>query len=550
MENFSTLGLSQPVLDAVRSIGYEKPTPVQAMVIPKLLKESVDLVGLAQTGTGKTAAFGLPLIDMIDPGQSATQALILAPTRELTLQIREELLLFAKNVPRLNIVAVYGGADIYGQIRQLNKGAQLIVATPGRLKDMMNRKKVDLSHIRFLVLDEADEMLNMGFRDDLDFILEGTPGERRTFLFSATMSPEVQRISRKYMKDPFEVTVGQRNTSNENIDHQYIALPPVHKYEALRRLMDFHPDFFGLIFVRTRTDARELALKLIADGYHADALHGDLSQSQRDLVMERFRSGSLRAVVATDVAARGLDVNNITHVVHFNIAEDPSFYTHRSGRTGRAGKKGVSIVLMHPKDMPRLKAIERHVKIRFEAISVPSGEEICRRHLKKSLQDMKNAGANESFRPFLPLVHKELADLSREELIERIAAYSFSGMLDRYGDLPDLNRPKGPEKVRFKGTRLFINVGRVDEMDKGEFLKLICEHVGITSASIGQIDLQHTYTYFHVEDSVVKTVIDKFHDTYMEGRKLRVNPADYKPSPKKKEKGKDKKFQGRKPERV
>ena len=348
MNEFSILGLSKPLIDAIEELGFIQPTPIQSKAIPELLQNDTDLVGLAQTGTGKTAAFGLPLVELVETSERHTQALILAPTRELCLQIANELKQFGKHFPLLKIVEVYGGADIGRQIREVKKGAQIIVATPGRLRDMINRRAVNLNQVEYVVLDEADEMLNMGFKQEIDDILDNTPEDKLTWLFSATMPEDVRRISLNYMSNPLELNVGSKNTANDDIDHQYVVTRPSERYEVLRRYLDFDSEIFALVFCRTRGDSKELADQLARDGYNADALHGDLNQAQRDRVMDGFRTGRLRVLIATDVAARGIDVNDITHVFHFNIPEDRAFYTHRSCRTGRAGKKGISLVLCHP----------------------------------------------------------------------------------------------------------------------------------------------------------------------------------------------------------
>lgn len=529
MNSFNALGLSAPLLEAVQAVGFETPTLIQQIAIPHLLQGETDLIALAQTGTGKTAAFGLPLIDLVDPSDRDTQALILAPTRELALQITTELQRFAAAVPGLHLATVYGGADIRRQIREVERGAQVIVATPGRLKDLMERGRVQLAAIRFVVLDEADEMLNMGFRPDIDFILDATPATRRTWLFSATMSKEVERLSKRYLHSPKAITAGARNESNKAIDHQYLLLRRSEKYDALRRLLDYHEGFYGLLFCRTRRDTQQLAEQLAKDGYQADALHGDMNQSQRERVMARFRRRRLRILVATDVAARGIDVDDLTHVLHYNIPDDVAFYTHRSGRTGRAGKEGTSIALLTKGDLSLLRQVERHSQVKFERIDLPERSAVLRKRLRHHFKAIAETPVNTDLQPLLGELSRELAHLSKEELIARLASQVIA-------DLPpatdtakasDPNRPRnGKHRGDFRATRLFINVGSMDGYDKAALLRLVCEHADIPGSAVGKIEVAHKHSHIEVEEPVAGAVMQRFRDTHMEGRPLRVNPAD------------------------
>src|SRR6187431_3092850 len=414
MKSFESLGLSKGLVESILKIGFENPTPIQEKAIPVLLSGNRDFVGLAQTGTGKTAAFGLPLLELVDAESRFTQALVLAPTRELGLQIASDLENFTEKFKPFNIVAVYGGSSISEQIRKVKRGAQIIVATPGRLIDLIDRKAINLSTIRFVVLDEADEMLNMGFKDDLDKILSFTPKTKFTWLFSATMPREVRAIMKNYMTDPFELQVGEQNTSNVNIEHTYVIVQDKDKYLALKRILDYNPDIFGLIFCRTRIDTQRIAEMLMKDGYSADALHGDLTQQQRDRVMNKFRQRSLQILVATDVAARGIDVEDITHVIHLNIPDEMEFYTHRSGRTARAGKKGISIAMVSKREVGRVKQLEKTLKSAFKKVAIPTGPEVCQKQLLALMHKMKVVKVNESeIAEFLPAVEAELKDLTK-----------------------------------------------------------------------------------------------------------------------------------------
>lgn len=548
MNEFLALGLSQPVVDAIESLGYESPTPIQSQAIPQLLNNDTDFIGVAQTGTGKTAAFGLPLIEMVDPSLPVTQALILAPTRELCLQLSRELGQFAQFRKGLRILPVYGGADIGKQIRELKKGIQIVAATPGRLRDLMRRRAVDISKIQYIVLDEADEMLNMGFKEEIDEILQATPESKLTWLFSATMPEEVRRISNQYMVKPFELSVGKPNAGNEDIDHQYVTVRPKDRYETLRRFLDYDSDVYGLVFCRTRRDAGELAEQLSRDGYRTDALHGDLSQAQRDRVMDGFRSRHIRILVATDVAARGIDVDNITHVFHHNIPEDLNFYTHRSGRTARAGRKGISLILAHPRDLGIIRRLEKRLKTQFSPVNIPSGQEIFEKRLLGFFQRIKKAEGHEAIKPMLPKLVEELEGISREDLIHRLASMTMSKGMRSHLNNKELSAKGNASRSNANSVELFINIGNLDVDGKAGFLSFVCSQSGIPGSAIGKIDMKSKHTFFQVDEDAAQKVVRAFDGTQYQGRDLRVNAS--KPSAGKKKgkkmgfkKGK-KKYQG------
>jgi ATP-dependent RNA helicase DeaD len=547
MKSFETLGLSGGLVESVKQIGFETPTPIQEKAIPVLLEGNRDFVGLAQTGTGKTAAFGLPLLDLADDFSTETQALVLAPTRELCLQITSDLENFSGSFKKISIVAVYGGASIGEQIKKIKRGAQIIVATPGRLIDLISRRVINLQTIRYVVLDEADEMLNMGFKEDLDEILSHTPEDKSTWLFSATMPNEVRAIMKNYMANPFELTVGEKNQSNVNINHQYVLVKEKDRYAALKRVLDFNPDIFGLIFCRTKIDTQEVAEKLMKDGYNADSLHGDLTQQQRDKVMKSFRQRNIRILVATDVAARGIDVDDITHVLHMNIPDELEFYTHRAGRTARAGKKGVSLALISKREVGRLKQIERTIKSLFTRMPIPTGAEICQKQLLALMHRVHEVKVNEEeIAEFLPAVFRELQDLSKEELIKRFASIEFNRFLDYYRDARDLEheeeRSEGSERY-VTGNRIFINLGKMDGLDKASMLELIDDSTGLEKRDIGKIELKGAYSFFEVTKEKTDLVLNGFRKVEFRGRKVRVEVTDKAPekSGKKEEKSWSKK---------
>lgn len=532
MTTFETLGLQEPILKGIQDLGFVAPTPIQEKAIPVLLGGDRDFVGLAQTGTGKTAAFGLPLLQQIDIKQRHPQGLILCPTRELCLQITNDLKNFSKHLGDVSIVAVYGGSSIVQQLRDLKRGVHIVVATPGRLLDIIDRKAVNFSNVRYVVLDEADEMLNMGFQEDINSILSNTPEEKTTWLFSATMPQEVRRIAQKYMDDPFELTVGNKNSGNANIEHEYYVVRPREKYAALKRIVDFNPEIFGIIFTRTKIESQEIAESLIRDGYNADALHGDLTQQQRDKVMKRFREKSLQVLVATDVAARGIDVDNVTHVINYELPDDVENYTHRSGRTARAGKSGISIAIISGRDTGKIRQIERVIGKKFTKVDVPDGFAVCEKQLFGLVHKVHNVTVNEEqIEPYLERIFEEFASMSKEEIIKRFASLEFNQFLEYYQDAPDLNVKD--EKRTFEGgagerrgnskfTRLFINLGSVDDFTRGDMLRYLCDTSGVRGNKIGRIDLKGVYSFFEVENDVVGTFQETFKKADYNGRSVRI----------------------------
>ena len=535
MKSFESLGLSRGLVESVLQIGFEIPTPIQEKAIPVLLKGNRDFVGLAQTGTGKTAAFGLPLLELVDDNSRDTQALVLAPTRELGLQITSDLENFSEKFKKFNIVAVYGGSSISEQIRKVKKGAQIIVATPGRLIDLIDRKAINLSSIQYVVLDEADEMLNMGFKEDLDKILSFTPEEKNTWLFSATMPREVKSIMKNYMSDPFELTVGEQNVGNVNIEHTYVMVQEKDKYPALKRILDYNPEIFGLIFCRTRIDTQRIAEMLMKDGYNADALHGDLTQQQRDRVMMKFRQRSLQILVATDVAARGIDVEDITHVIHMNIPDEMEFYTHRSGRTARAGKKGISIAMISKRELGRVRQLEKTLKSSFKRMTVPTGPEVCQKQLLALMHKVREVKVNEAeIGEFLPAVYEELKDVTKPELIKRFASIEFNRFLDYYRNAPDLNQDErrgigsssDSDRDAISGSRFFINLGKMDGLEKGDLLAFIDEACGVDGRNIGRIELKGAYSFFEVEKDKTDAILSGFKGVDYKGRQVRVEITD------------------------
>ncbi len=534
MKSFEALGLSKGLVESVLQIGFEIPTPIQEKAIPVLLKGNIDFVGLAQTGTGKTAAFGLPLLELIDDKSRDTQALVLAPTRELGLQITSDLENFAEKFKAFNIVAVYGGSSISEQIRKVKRGAQIIVATPGRLIDLIDRKAINLGTVKYVVLDEADEMLNMGFKEDLDKILSYTPEEKNTWLFSATMPREVKSIMKNYMSNPHELTVGEQNVGNVNIEHHYVMVQEKDKYLALKRILDDNPEIFALIFCRTRIDTQRIAEMLMKDGYNADALHGDLTQQQRDRVMLKFRQRSLQILVATDVAARGIDVEDITHVIHMNMPDEMEFYTHRSGRTARAGKKGISIAMISRRELGRVKQLEKTLKSPFKRMMVPTGAEVCQKQLLALMHKVREVKVNDAeIGEFLPAVYEELKDLTKPELIKRFASIEFNRFLDYYRNAPDLNKDdrrvsdgdSGGDR-HGTGSRFFINLGKMDGLDAGDMLAFIDDVSGVDKKFIGKMDLKGAYSFFEVEKEKADSIITGFKGIEYKGRQVRVEVTD------------------------
>jgi ATP-dependent RNA helicase DeaD len=532
MNPFEQLGVSPKVVQAISELGFVSPTPIQEQSIPVLLKGDRDFVGLAQTGTGKTAAFGIPLLEQIDLRINGPQALILCPTRELCLQIANDLTNFSKHIGNVNIVAVYGGASIVNQLRDIKRGAHIVVATPGRMLDVINRKAINFSEVKFVVLDEADEMLNMGFQEDINSILSTTPDEKFTWLFSATMPAEVRRIASKYMDNPFELTVGTKNTGNVNIEHEYYIVRPRDKYAALKRIVDYNPDIFAIVFSRTKIETQEIAEALMKDGYNADSLHGDLSQQQRDRVMKRFRDRSLQVLVATDVAARGIDVENVSHVIHYSLPDEMENYTHRSGRTARAGKSGISMALITSKETGKIRQLEKVVGKKFTLAEVPNGFDVCEKQLFSLVHRVHSVEVNDAqIDQYLPRIYAEFTDMSKEEVIKRFASLEFNSFLEYYKKAPDLNAKADDSTRAERGnmresstthTRLFINLGSVDEFTRGDMLGYICNTAGIRGDKVGRIDIKGVFSFFEVENDVLDQVQTGFKSADYAGRSVRI----------------------------
>src|ERR1700756_5323924 len=536
MNPFINLGIRHDIVNAISELGFENPTPIQEQSIPVLLTGSNDFVGLAQTGTGKTAAFGLPLLELIDFEANHPQALVLCPTRGLCLQITNDLKNYAKNMRKVHVVAVYGGASISDQLHQIRRGVQIVVATPGRMLDIINRGAINFSKVKFVVLDEADEMLNMGFQEDIDSILSTTPDTKKTWLFSATMPSEVRRIAKKYMNEPFELTMGEKNTGNVNIEHEYYIVRARDKYAAFKRIVDFNPDIFGIVFCRTKIETQEIAEALIKDGYNADSLHGDLSQQQRDKVMKRYRERSLQLLIATDVAARGIDVNDVTHVINYSLPDEIENYTHRSGRTARAGKTGVSISIINAKELGKIRQIEKTLGKRFVKMEIPTGFDVVEKQLFALIHKVHNVEVNEQqIEQYLPRIMDEFKDMGKEEIIKRFASIEFNMFLDYYKNAPDLNAPveenrrDGDRGDRFNRTgmradftRLFINLGSVDGFSRGDLLGYICNTTKISGKTVGKIDVKGVYSLFEVPNDDVAKVQNGFKGADFQGRDVRI----------------------------
>lgn len=538
--SFADLGLNEPLLKSLAESGFSAPTAVQEQAIPTLLTSEHDSVVLAQTGTGKTAAYGLPLLQRIDPAANSVQALVLSPTRELCVQITKDLDRFGKYLKGIKSVAVYGGASIRDQIRDIRKGAQIVVATPGRLLDLLGREAIDLSLVDIVVLDEADEMLNMGFQEDLTAILETTRKDKNTWLFSATMGNEVRRIAKRYMREAQEINVGRTNTTAEAIDHRYCVVQARDRYAALTRIVDATPDLFAIVFCRTKHETQELAEHLMKDGYNADAIHGDLSQQQRDRVMQRYRSRQLQLLIATDVAARGIDVNDVTHVIHFDLPGEAESYTHRSGRTARAGRSGISLSVIGVRDIGKIRQLERALKTHFTYMRVPGGAEICERQLLLLIQRIKDVEIDEEgIAGFMEAVRLDLEPLSKEELIKRVVSIEFNRFLEVYRKSMDLNvdlsqkdhtrrahpgAPLGEPRERFAmGASMFINLGTVDGFDKGRMLGYVCGITGLQGDNIGRITLKDVYSFVDIEASHLNKAMAAFQNANYKGRSVRVD---------------------------
>ena len=531
---FQDFNLNPAILKAIDELGFKEPMPIQAEVLPILLNQRTDLVGLAQTGTGKTAAFGLPLLQNIDASKRCVQALVLCPTRELCMQISKDLLSYAKYMPEVMIVPVYGGASIEQQFKALAKKPQIIVATPGRLQDMIRRNRVDFSNVQWMVLDEADEMLDMGFQEDVDAILEYMPDEKNILLFSATMPVEVEKILNHYMKDPVRISIGQRNSGTSNVRHNYYLIRANDRYLALKRLIDYFPSIYGIVFCRTKLETQEVADSLIHDGYNAASLHGDLSQAQRDLVMSHFRQGFTQILVATDVAARGLDVNNLTHVINYNLPDDIDTYVHRSGRTGRADKTGICISLVHVKEKHKVKAIEKQIKQPFERAMIPTGKQVCEKQLFRHIDNLENVDImRDDIDDYLPIVFRKLNWLSREELITRIVALNFNRFLDYYKDAKDLNvddtregKSSGSKEKKQHDdsnmVRLFFGLGTRDHIKPNSLLGKINDVTRTKDINIGHIDLMENYSFVAVDGDHAQFVVDCFADPMKNKDGIRV----------------------------
>ena len=535
MNPFNELGIRHDIVNAITELGFTNPTPIQESAIPVLLSGSNDFVGLAQTGTGKTAAFGLPLLELIDNTKNHPQALVLCPTRELCLQISNDLKNFSKNLKNVNVVAVYGGANIVNQLREIKRGVQIVVATPGRMLDIINRKAIDFSNVNYVVLDEADEMLNMGFQDDINDILSTTPDTKKTWLFSATMPKEVRRIAEKYMTNPHELTVGKQNSGNANIEHEYYIVKARDKYAAFKRIVDFNPDIFGIVFCRTKIETQEIAESLVKDGYNADSLHGDLSQQQRDKVMKRYREKNLQLLIATDVAARGIDVNNVTHVINYSLPDEIENYTHRSGRTARAGKTGVSIAIINSRETHKIRQIEKVIGKQFTKAEIPTGFDVVEKQLFGLVKRVHDVEVNEEqIEQYLPRIMDDFQEMSKEDVIKRFVSLEFNMLLDYYKNAPDLNaadersgrdRDRGERREREGSngfTRLFINLGSVDDFTRGDLLGYICNNTGISGKSIGRIDMKGVFSFFEVEEDKTQNVIDGFKSVDFHGRSVRI----------------------------
>ena len=542
--SFENLDLIEELLQAVNELGFVEPTPIQTDAIPEIIGGDRDLVGLAQTGTGKTAAFGLPMIQLIDFNLKHTQGVVICPTRELCMQISDDIKKLCKYVNGAKVVAVYGGASIEIQRKQIKKGSQIIVATPGRLLDLINRKIAKLSKVSYVVLDEADEMLNMGFQEDIDAILENTPSQKRTWLFSATMPKEVARIAKKYLEYPIEITVGKKNSGAENILHVNYIVNEKDRYQALKRIIDYYPDIYGLVFCRTRKETQETAEKLIKDSYNAEALHGDLSQAVRDKVMGRFKTKSIQILIATDVAARGIDVQDITHVINYKLPDEAQNYTHRSGRTARAGKSGTSIVITNSREKRKLQLIEKKAGVKFNYAKVPEGYAICEKQLYAMINKIVEVDVNqEEIGRFLPPVYNTLNGLTKEELIQKFVSIEFNRFLNYYKDSKDINaslKKKGDAHRPFKkdrqqknlghgeSKRFFLNAGSMDNIKKGTVIRTICSRAGISSENIGPIEIMREFSFFEVETSVAAKVLKTMKGAKIDGRDIRVQYAENK----------------------
>jgi len=533
MNSFSSFPMREELTRAISDLGFETPTPIQLKVIPPLLQEPTDIIGLAQTGTGKTAAYGLPLLHHVDIAQKHVQCLVLSPTRELCMQIQEEMSKYGAHMRGLRITAVYGGVPISGQLREVRSNPQVIVATPGRLIDLLERKAISLEKMQYVVLDEADEMLNMGFREDIDLILKNTPAREHTWLFSATMSNEVRGIAKRFMKDWKEYSVAAANTTNENIDHQYFVTQHHKRFETLRRLLDFTPGIYGIIFTRTKQDAQEVSEKLMKMGYPTSPLHGDMDQKMRSKVMERFKNKSLQCIVATDVAARGIDVNDITHVINYELPDDPEVYTHRSGRTARAGKSGICMSIVSPKQISNIRQIERLVKQRFHKSDIPDGAEVVRKRLFFYMEQIATAVPQAEFaKLYRDSMHEQFADVDKDDLIQKLIWLQLRDTMEAYKGSDDLNagyegKDKGSRGNR--SVRLFINLGEKDGLNAAKLLQFITESVDVDTNLIERITVRDMSSFFNVPGDAATYIVEHLSSKKFKGRKVRLEEADQKP---------------------
>lgn len=546
MNTFLNLGIEKHLLNAINDLGFETPSEIQQKTIPKLLSTECDLVALAQTGTGKTAAFGFPMLQKIDIKSRTTQGLILSPTRELCLQITNELKLYGKYCNGLNVTAIYGGASITDQAKNIKRGSQIIVATPGRMKDMISRRLVDISKIDYAVLDEADEMLNMGFFEDIKSILSHTPENKSTWLFSATMPKEVSLIAKKFMFSPTEITVGHKNTGSKNVSHEFYMVASRDRYPALKRLADANPEIFAVIFCRTKRETQKVAEKLIEDGYNAGALHGDLSQNQRDLVMKSFRNKQIQMLVATDVAARGIDVDDITHVINYQLPDEIETYTHRSGRTGRAGKNGISIVIITKSEARKIKAIEKIIQKQFEKKEIPDGIQICEIQLKSLAQKIHKTEVNQEIENYLEEINKLFENLTKEEIIKKFFSVEFSRFFNYYAKAKNLNSPndlKSAEKYNSNSIRFFINIGKKDGFDWMSLKDFLRDSLELGQDDIFKVDVKDSFSFFNSETKNLAKILEFFKDYEINGRFVNVEITDNK------ERGKQKKSRKRRGEK-
>jgi ATP-dependent RNA helicase DeaD len=557
MNAFEGLGLEEKLLQAVTALGFTEPTPIQQQSIPILLSGTKDFIGLAQTGTGKTAAYGFPLLQLIDSHERYPQALIVCPTRELCIQITGDLKDFKKYKEGIGVTAVYGGASITQQIKDLRQGTQIVVATPGRLIDLIERKAIQLDKIHYVVLDEADEMLNMGFRDDIEHILQNTPNRQATWLFSATMPPEVRQVSKRYMQKPAEITIGKINAAGENIDHQYYLASHANRYETLKRIIDFNPGLYGIVFTRTKADAQKVSELLIREGYDIDALHGDLTQQQRDKVMGRFRQKSLQIIVATDVAARGIDVQGITHIINYELPDDTEVYTHRSGRTGRAGMSGICISIITPRDSYRIKQIEKMVNAHFHKLDIPSGKDVCRKQFFHFIEKLLKADISHGeYETYIPTLSEKFANVTKEEILQRVGALEFDRFLKYYENAADLNARESRDRPRIERgersetgrrgersesngrslngrsehngdySKLFINLGTKDSLYKASFLQLILDMSDLRKEVLGKIDMREMNSWVEIDKAAAPKMIKALDGKMYKGRQIRMNFAD------------------------